>query len=79
MKDTIAKLQLLRAETVVISDEANKSVTASRIIRIPAKLPELLTPIPYIVPAQLLAACLAFEKGLDPDKPRTLNKITRTL
>jgi len=79
MKDIIAKLQLLRAETVVISDEANKSVAASRIIRIPAKLPELLTPIPYIVPAQLLAACLAVEKGLDPDKPRTLNKITRTL
>ena len=29
--------------------------------------------------AKLLAACLASEKGLDPDKPRTLNKITRTL
>jgi glucosamine--fructose-6-phosphate aminotransferase (isomerizing) len=79
MKDTIAKLQLLRAETVVITDEANRSVVASRVIRIPAKLPEILTPIPYIVPAQLLAACLATEKGLDPDKPRTLNKITRTM
>jgi glucosamine--fructose-6-phosphate aminotransferase (isomerizing) len=79
MKDTIAKLQLLRAETVVITDEANRSVTAPRIIRIPNKLPEILTPVPYIVPAQLLAARLAAEKGLDPDKPRTLNKITRTL
>src|SRR5580700_11316560 len=79
MKDTIAKLQLLRAETVVITDEANRSVTASGVIRIPLKLPEILTPIPYIVPAQMLAACLAEEKGLDPDKPRTLNKITRTM
>jgi glucosamine--fructose-6-phosphate aminotransferase (isomerizing) len=79
MKDTIAKLQLLRAETVVITDEANRSVAAPRIIRIPVKLPEILTPVPYIVPAQLLAARLAAEKGLDPDKPRTLNKITRTL
>lgn len=79
MKDIIAKLQLLRAETVVITDEANRSVTASRVIRIPAKLPEILTPIPYIVPAQILAACLAAEKGLDADRPRTLNKITRTM
>src|SRR5580700_10448738 len=45
MKDTIAKLQLLRAETVVITDEANRSVTASGVIRIPLKLPEILTPI----------------------------------
>lgn len=79
MKDIIAKLQLLRAETVILTDELNRSATASRIIRIPAKLPEVLTPIPYIIPAQLLAACLAAEKGLDPDRPRTLNKITRTL
>ena len=79
MKDIIAKLQLLRAETVVISDELNRSITASRVIRIPAKLPEVLTPIPYIIPGQMLAAVLADEKGLDPDKPRTLNKITRTM
>jgi glucosamine--fructose-6-phosphate aminotransferase (isomerizing) len=39
----------------------------------------LYTPIPYIIPAQLFAAMLAVEKGLDPDKPRTLTKITKTL
>jgi len=79
IKDTIAKLQLLRAETVVVTDEANRSVTGSRVIRVPAKLPEILTPIPYIIPAQLLAACLAEEKGHDPDRPRALNKITQTM
>jgi glucosamine--fructose-6-phosphate aminotransferase (isomerizing) len=43
-------------------------------------LPEdLYTPIPYIIPAQLLAAWLAAEKGLDPDRPRTLTKVTQTL
>ena len=79
IKDTLAKLQTLHAETVVISDEANRSLTGSRVIRVPAKLPEVLTPVPYIIPGQILAACLASEKGLDPDKPRTLNKITRTV
>jgi glucosamine--fructose-6-phosphate aminotransferase (isomerizing) len=39
----------------------------------------VLTPIPYIVPAQLFAACLAAQKGLNPDHPRTLHKVTLTL
>ena len=39
----------------------------------------MLTPIPYIVPAQIFAACLAAQKGLDPDQPRTLTKVTLTL
>ena len=50
-----------------------------RVIRLPRKLKEALTPIPYIVPAQLFAAYLAVQKGLDPDRPRTLNKITANL
>jgi glucosamine--fructose-6-phosphate aminotransferase (isomerizing) len=39
----------------------------------------LYTPIPYIVPAQLFAGHLAALKGLNPDLPRTLHKITRTM
>jgi len=31
------------------------------------------------VPAQIFAASLAAQKGLDPDRPRTLSKVTRTL
>ncbi len=43
-------------------------------------LPEdILTPIPAIIPAQLFAAHLAAAKGLDPDKPRMLSKVTQTL
>ena len=44
-----------------------------------AMLEEIFTPIPYIIPAQLFAACLADQKGLDPDRPRTLSKVTRTM
>jgi glutamine---fructose-6-phosphate transaminase (isomerizing) len=43
-------------------------------------LPEdVFTPIPYIIPAQLFAAKLAEVKHLDPDRPRTLSKVTQTL
>ncbi|MEI9974844.1 MAG: hypothetical protein WDO73_24010 [Ignavibacteriota bacterium] len=52
---------------------------ATKVIRLPRKLKEELTPIPYIVPAQLFAAHLAEHKGLDPDRPRTLNKVTANL
>ncbi len=39
---------------------------------------ELLAPIPYIIPGQLFAHYLALYKGLNPDQPRSLTKITRT-
>lgn len=39
---------------------------------------ELLAPIPYIVPGQFFAHYLALEKGLDPDHPRGLSKVTHT-
>jgi glucosamine--fructose-6-phosphate aminotransferase (isomerizing) len=81
MREMVEKLRSLKAETVVISDESNRDMTgsATRSIRLASRLRELYTPIPYIIPAQLFAACLASQKGLDPDKPRTLTKVTRTL
>lgn len=46
---------------------------------LPRKIPEFWSPIPYIIPAQLFAAWLAHKKGLNPDRPRHLRKITQTL
>jgi glutamine---fructose-6-phosphate transaminase (isomerizing) len=81
MREMLQKLHSLKAETVVITDAANREIAeaATRSICLGKKLSELYTPIPYIIPAQLFAACLAAQKGLDPDKPRTLTKVTRTL
>lgn len=41
-------------------------------------LPEWLSPITAILPAQLFTAALARAKGLDPERPRGLNKVTLT-
>ena len=81
MSETLRKLAGLHAEIVVITDSANREAKsiATRAITLPKPLPEALTPIPYIVPAQLFAACLAQQKGLNPDHPRTLSKVTLTL
>jgi len=81
MDETLAKLQSLQAEIIAVTDSRNREVDAraTKVIRLPRSLPEVLTPIPYIVPAQLFAACLAAQKGLNPDAPRTLHKVTLTL
>jgi len=81
IRETIAKLKNLRAEIIAVTGPGNREVAgcATRIIRLPTRVAELLTPIPYAVPAQIFAACLAVQKGLDPDRPRTLSKVTLTL
>lgn len=81
LKELLGKLQELHADTAIITDAGHREAAASnhRAIVVPAKLDELYTPIPYVVPAQLFAACLAAEKGLNPDQPRTIHKVTRTL
>jgi len=81
MQGMLTKLRELRAEIVGITDSGNRDVEdcCTRIVRLPKRVKEVLTPISYIVPAQLFAASLAAQKGLDPDRPRTLSKVTRTL
>jgi glucosamine--fructose-6-phosphate aminotransferase (isomerizing) len=80
-RSMLAKLRGLKAETIVITDAANRETAeqGTRSIVLPSRIAELYTPIPYIIPAQIFAACLAGQKGLDPDRPRTLRKITKTL
>jgi glucosamine--fructose-6-phosphate aminotransferase (isomerizing) len=81
MRETLVKLQAVRADILAITDAGNREVAdhAARVIRLPKRLKEVMTPIPYIIPAQLFAAHLAAQKGLNPDQPRTLNKVTLTL
>jgi len=75
------KLKNLHAEIVAITDSGNREVEsrATRVIRLPRRLKHFFTPVPYIVPAQIFAAYLAAQKGLNPDHPRTLHKVTLTL
>ncbi len=78
------RLEELKAETLIITDQSNPDAAAkpARLIQLPLhSLPptgpaDLYTPIPYIVPAQLFTAHLAAIKGLNPDRPRSLQKIT---
>jgi glucosamine--fructose-6-phosphate aminotransferase (isomerizing) len=66
------------AELVVISDEKRALSLAQSPILLPAGIPEWLSPIVSIVPAQLFAGHLTLAKGFDPEQPRTIFKITET-
>lgn len=78
-KDLISRLRELSADTLVITGDLDAASNCTRSIIMPREIDEFLAPIPYIIPAQLFAALLAEAKGLDPDKPRSLSKVTRTL
>jgi glutamine---fructose-6-phosphate transaminase (isomerizing) len=75
----LARLKALRAETLVISSAGARLTAATRAIRVPGSLPEIFAAVPYIIPGQLFAASLAEVKGFDPDKPRSLQIVTRTV
>jgi glucosamine--fructose-6-phosphate aminotransferase (isomerizing) len=79
LKRLEAQLRRLRAETLVISSANITLPAATEAIRVPGSIPEIYTPIPYIVPGQLFAALLAEVKGLNPDQPRSLQMLTRTV
>jgi glucosamine--fructose-6-phosphate aminotransferase (isomerizing) len=79
MAQLLGRLAGLGAETIVLSSDAEVLARATAPIRVPGRMPEALTAIPYIVPAQLFAAHLAGVKGINPDAPRSLSKVTRTI
>ncbi len=66
------------AELLVVGEDANMIERAAAGFRIPVSCPEKLSPVLYALPAQLLAHDLSSLKGLDPDAPRGLSKVTET-
>jgi glucosamine--fructose-6-phosphate aminotransferase (isomerizing) len=79
VRDLIERLRELHADTLSLTSDLDVAAKCSRAIIMPREIDEFLAPIPYMIPGQLFAALLAEAKGLDPDSPRSLSKVTRTL
>jgi len=73
---SIMEMKARGARIISICEEGDKNIIelSDDVVEMPAGIPELLSPIPYIVPLQLFAYHLAVKKGLDPDMPRNLAK-----
>jgi glucosamine--fructose-6-phosphate aminotransferase (isomerizing) len=66
------------ADLMVISDQPRALELAHSPFPLPAGIPEWLTPIVGIAPAQLLAYYLTQAKGFDTETPRSIHKVTET-
>lgn len=80
--DLVTLLRRLRqdldAEVMVVSDRPEARALATWPVALPEGTPEWLGPIVSIVPGQLHALHLTLARGLDPEQPRNLRKVTRT-
>jgi len=72
----IMEMKARRADIVAFIEKGDKEVKklADEYIEIQPNIPEILTPIAYVIPLQLFAYYTAIERGCDPDKPRNLAK-----
>lgn len=77
--DLLKRLQELHADSLAITNDEEIAKLSSRTIEMPKDIDEFLSPIPFIIPAQLFAALLSQAKGINADAPRSLSKVTKTL
>ena len=73
----LARLRAEREIRTLLLAPAGQTVAGDH-LPYPAGLPEWLTPIAGIVPAQLFCLHLTMARGHDPEAPRGLHKVTLT-
>lgn len=76
---TLSNVEEVRARgahVISVGSEADEILKSESkdIIGLNSSIDELISPIPYIVPLQLLSYYISIEKGIDPDKPKNLAK-----
>lgn len=77
--DLLKQLKKLHADSFSITNDEEIAGLSSLSLMMPKEIDEFLSPIPFIIPAQLFAERLAKAKGIDPDAPRSLSKVTKTI
>jgi glucosamine--fructose-6-phosphate aminotransferase (isomerizing) len=74
----LTTIKARHAAAVVISDSADILAQADVPLQLPDDVPEWLSPMVAIIPAQMMALQLTLSRGLDPDQPVGLKKVTET-
>ncbi len=78
LRALIARLTERRAELLLISDDTSLLNQAHLPMPLPEGVPEWLSPLIAVKPGQVFALALAQARGLDPDRPEGLTKVTET-
>jgi glucosamine--fructose-6-phosphate aminotransferase (isomerizing) len=79
VEDVLRAIVARGARPVVLSNRPSSLALASAPIPLAEDMPEWLSPIAAVVPGQLLAFHLSRARGFDPDQPRGLQKVTKTI
>lgn len=77
IQPVLDRLRESNADLLIIGDP-NRAQGAADVVALPAGIPEEVSPIIQIIPAQQLAHALSVSRGGDPDAPRGLRKVTET-
>jgi glutamine---fructose-6-phosphate transaminase (isomerizing) len=78
MQPVLDRLAELETSLTIVGSGLRDSASQRAALRLPRGLPEELSPLAEIIPLQMLARELAVVRGLDPDAPRGLRKVTQT-
>jgi glucosamine--fructose-6-phosphate aminotransferase (isomerizing) len=72
----IMEMKARDASIIAVIEEGDEEIKnlADDYFEAPKGIPEVLSPIPFIVPMQLFAYYMAIERGYNPDTPRNLAK-----
>lgn len=72
----IMEMKARGASIIAVVEEGDEEIKslADDWVEVPKGIPDMLSPIPFVIPLQLLAYYMAVERGHNPDKPRNLAK-----
>jgi glucosamine--fructose-6-phosphate aminotransferase (isomerizing) len=79
MVDLAKRLERQHVDVLAFTNQSDILRHCTLGVRCPAEMEEALTPVPFSTLGQLFACHLALIRGLNPDAPRRLHKVTRTL
>src|SRR5207237_7168352 len=74
--EAIARVRETGATLVASGSAAERVPGAHYVLPVPPPREPLLAPLVSVVPGQLFAWAVARARGLDPDRPRGLSKVT---
>jgi glucosamine--fructose-6-phosphate aminotransferase (isomerizing) len=78
MSELLRRAHQVSAPLVALTDQPDLKTVADAVLSVPGDVPEWLSPVTSVVAGQLWAHALTRARGLDPDAPRGLAKVTLT-
>jgi len=72
----IMEMKARGASIIAVIEEGDEEIRnlADDYVEVPKGVPDVLSPVPFVTPLQLLAYYMALERGHNPDMPRNLAK-----